>query len=90
MTQLTRKETILNNLNSFLQTFSLSTSDKLMAEVISSHNKTYLLVYHEIIFKVLSFHRLSAWVKHPIVDVNIQGVSYAKNSVEFPIPTELQ
>ena len=61
-----------------------------MAEVISSHNKTYLLVYHEIIFKVLSFHRLSAWVKHQIVDVNIQGVSYAKNSVEFPIPTELQ
>ena len=60
-----------------------------MAEVISSHNKTYLLVYHEIIFKVLSFHRLSAWVKHQIVDVNIQGVSYAKNSVEFPIPTEL-
>ena len=61
-----------------------------MAEVISSHNKTYLLVYHEIIFKVLSFHRLSAWVKHQIVDVNIQGVSYAKNYVEFPIPRELQ
>ena len=37
---------------------------------------------------MLSFHILFAWVKHQIVDVNIQYLSYAKNSVvyiEFPM-----
>ena len=37
---------------------------------------------------MLSFHILFAWVKHQIVDVNIQDLSYAKNSVvyiEFPM-----
>ena len=40
------------------------------------------------ILKMLSFHILFAWVKHQIVDVNIQDLSYAKNPVvyiEFPM-----
>ena len=56
-----------------------------MPKVISDHIKTELPVHHENIveckLEVLSFHMLSGWVKHQmVVDINIQGLSYAKNS----------
>ena len=64
-----------------------------MPKVISGHIKTEVPVYHKIIVEckveVLSFHILSAWVKHQmVVDINIQDLSYAKNSAactEFPM-----
>ena len=64
-----------------------------MPKVLSVHIKIEIPVHHEIIveckLKVLSFHILPAWVKHQIVvDINIQGLSYDKNSAvctEFPI-----
>ena len=67
-----------------------------MAKVISGHIKTEVPVHHEIIaeckLEVLSFQMLSAWVKHQmVVDVNIQGLSYVKNSAvctEFPMPSK--
>ena len=63
-----------------------------MAKVISGHIKIEVPVHHKTIaeckLEVLSFHILPAWVKHQMVlDVNIQGLSYAKNSAlctEFP------
>ena len=42
----------------------------------------------QLVLEVLSFHVLSTWVKHQIVDINIQGLPNAKNSVvctEFPL-----
>ena len=56
-----------------------------MSKVISGNIKIEVHVRHEIIaeckLEVLSFHILSAWVKHQMtVDVNIQGHSYAKKS----------
>ena len=64
-----------------------------MPKVISGHIKIEVPVHQEIIveckLEVLSFHILSARVKHQIVvDINIQGFSYAKNSAactEFPM-----
>ena len=64
-----------------------------MPKVISGHIKIEVTIHHEIIveckLKVLSFHILSAWVKHQmVVDINIQGLSYAKNyavCTEFPM-----
>ena len=64
-----------------------------MPEIISGRIKIEVPVHHEIIveckLEVLSFHILSAWVKHQmVVDINIQGLSYAKNSAvctEFPM-----
>ena len=63
-----------------------------MPKVISGHIKIDVPVHHEIIvvckLEVLSFQLLSARVKHQmVVDINIQGLSYAKNSAactEFP------
>ena len=64
-----------------------------MPKVISGHIKIEVPVRHEIIveckLEVLSFHILSAWVKHQMaVDINIQGLSYIKKSAacaEFPM-----
>ena len=64
-----------------------------MPKVISGLIKIEVSVHHEIIveckLEVLSFHILSAWVKHQmVVDINIQGLSYAKHSAvctEFPM-----
>ena len=64
-----------------------------MPKVISAHIKIEAPIHHEIIveckLEVLSFHILSAWIKHQMaVDINIQGPSYAKNSAvcaEFPM-----
>ena len=42
----------------------------------------------QLVLEVLSFHVLPTWVKHQIVDINIQGLPNAKNSVvctEFPM-----
>ena len=56
-----------------------------MPKVISDHTKNvklYItLVHHKVIVKcklvleVLPFYLFSAWVKHQIVDINIQGFS---------------
>ena len=59
-----------------------------MPKVISGHIKFEVPVHHEIIveckLEVRSFHILSARVKHQmVVDINIQGLSYAKNSGPF-------
>ena len=54
-----------------------------MPKIISCHIKIELPVHYEIIIecKVLSFHMLPAWVKYRmVVDINIQGLSSAKNS----------
>ena len=64
-----------------------------MSKVISGHIKIELPVHYEIIIEcnleVLSFHMLPAWIKHRmVVDINIPGLSYAKNSAvctEFPM-----
>ena len=66
-----------------------------MPKLISGHIKIEVPVHHEIIveckLEVLSFHILSARAKHQmVVDINIQGLSYAKNSavcteLYFPI-----
>ena len=42
----------------------------------------------QLALEVLSFHMLCTWVKHQIVDINIQGLPNAKNCVrctEFPM-----
>ena len=59
-----------------------------MPKVISAHIKIEVPIHHEIIveckLEVLSFHILSAWIKHQMaVDINIQGPSYAKNSANM-------
>ena len=62
-----------------------------MPKVISDHTenvKLYLILFHvhyeinmnqleckQLVLDVLSFHMLSTWVKHQIVDTNIQGLS---------------
>ena len=56
-----------------------------MSKVISDHIKIELPVHHENIdeckLEVLSLHMLPAWIKHQmVVDINIQCLSYAKNS----------
>ena len=56
-----------------------------MPKVISGHIKIEVPVHYVIIIEckleVLSFHTLPAWVKHRmVVDINIQGLSYAQNS----------
>ena len=64
-----------------------------MPKVISGHIEAEVPVHHKIIveckLEALSFHILSAWVKHQmVIDINIQDLSYAKNSVvctEFPM-----
>ena len=64
-----------------------------MPKLISGHIKMEVPVHHEMIVKckleVLSFHILSARLKHQmVVDINTQGLSYAKNSAvctEFPM-----
>ena len=36
---------------------------------------SYEIIECKLVLKVLLFHILSAWVKHQIVDMNIQGLS---------------
>ena len=61
-----------------------------MPKVISGHIKIEVPVHHEIIveckLEVLSFHILSAWVKHQmVVDINIQGLPYVRIPNTFKI-----